>query len=105
MILVSFPFKIAVTISLLIISIKIIFTRFTDIYVDFNNLIFKVFSFSPVLFVFSDDKTEEATPHKKKKAKEEGNVAKSTFLVSAISILGVVGVIILGKFILRELKK
>lgn len=105
MIIVSFPFKIAVTISLLIISVKIIFTRFIDIYVDFNNLVFKVFSFAPVLFVFSDDKTEEATPHKKKKAKEEGNVAKSTFLVSAISILGVVLVIVLGKFILGELQK
>ncbi|BAK81514.1 EscU/YscU/HrcU family type III secretion system export apparatus switch protein [Candidatus Arthromitus sp. SFB-rat-Yit] len=105
MIVVSFPFKIAVTISLLIISVKIIFTRFMDIYVDFNNLIFKVFSFAPVIFVFSDDKTEEATPHKKKKAKEEGNIAKSTFLVSAISILGVVLVIILGKFILGELQK
>lgn len=105
MIVVSFPFKIAVTISLLIISVKIIFTRFMDIYVDFNNLIFKVFSFAPVIFVFSDDKTEEATPHKKKKAKEEGNVAKSTFLVSAISILGVVLVIVLGKFILGELQK
>ena len=105
MIIVSFPFKIAVTISLLIISVKIIFTRFMAIYVDFNNLVFKVFSFAPVLFVFSDDKTEEATPHKKKKAKEEGNVAKSTFLVSAISILGVVLVIVLGKFILGELQK
>lgn len=105
MIVVSFPFKIAVTIAMLIISVKIIFTRFTSIYVDFTNLVFRVFSVAPVLLVFSDDKTEEATPQRKKKAREEGNVAKSAFLVSAISLVGIVGIIMLGSFILDELKK
>ncbi len=103
-IVISFPFKIAVTMVLLILSIKFIFNRFTTLYVDFNNLIFKIFSVAPILLVFSDDKTEDPTPQKLKKTKEEGNVAKSEFLSSAISILGVVAVILMGKYILNELK-
>lgn len=105
MIIVSFPFKIAVTISLLILSVKFIFTRFLNMYTDFNDLMFKLFSFAPILFVFSDDKTEEPTPQKLKKTREEGNVAKSAFLISAISFLGILGVLFMGNFIIGELKE
>lgn len=103
-IFISFPLKISITIILLILSIKFIFNRFTALYVDFNNLIFKIFSVAPILFVFSDDKTEDPTPQKLKKTREEGNVAKSQFLISAISIIGIVVVILMGKYILNELK-
>lgn len=103
-IVISFPFKIVVTIVLLIVSIRFIFSRFTAIYVDFNNLIFKIFSVAPVLFVFSDDKTEDPTPQKIKKTREEGNVPKSAFLISAISFLGIIVVILMGGYILNELK-
>lgn len=104
-IVISFPFKILVTLSLLIVGIKFVFNRFSSLYVDFNDLIFKIFSFAPILFVFSDDKTEEPTPQKLKKTKEEGNVSKSAFLVSAISFMGIVAVVMMGGFILNELKK
>ena len=104
-IVISFPLKILVTIVLLIVSVKFIYTRFTTIYMDFNNLIFKLFTFAPVIFVFSDDKTEEATPQKLKKTREEGNVAKSAFLISAISFVGIIVVILMGGFIFNELKK
>lgn len=103
-IVISFPFKIVVTVGLLIISVKIIFNKFLSLYVDFNDLIFRIFSFAPVLFVFSDDKTEEPTPQKIKKTREEGNVAKSAFLISAISLLGIVVIIMMGGFILNEFK-
>ena len=103
-IVISFPFKIAVTVVLLIFSIRFIFGRFSAIYVDFNNLIFKIFSVAPILFVFSDDKTEDPTPQKIKKTREEGNVAKSAFLISAISFLGIIFVILMGGYILNELK-
>lgn len=103
-IVISFPFKIVVTVGLLIISVKIIFNKFLSLYVDFNDLIFRIFSFAPVLFVFSDDKTEEPTPQKIKKTREEGNVAKSAFLISAISLLGIIVIIMMGGFILNELK-
>ena len=103
-IVISFPFKIVVTVGLLIISVKIIFNKFLSLYVDFNDLIFRIFSFAPVLFVFSDDKTEGPTPQKIKKTREEGNVAKSAFLISAISLLGIVIIIMMGGFILNEFK-
>ena len=103
-IVISFPFKIVVTVGLLIISVKIIFNKFLSLYVDFNDLIFRIFSFAPVLFVFSDDKTEEPTPQKIKKTIEEGNVAKSAFLISAISLVGIVIIIMMGGFILNEFK-
>lgn len=103
-IVISFPFKIVVTVGLLIISVKIIFNKFLSLYVDFNDLIFRIFSFAPVLFVFSDDKTEEPTPQKIKKTREEGNVAKSSFLISAISLVGIVIIIMMGGFILNEFK-
>lgn len=103
-IVISFPFKIVVTVGLLIISVKIIFNKFLSLYVDFNDLIFRIFSFAPVLFVFSDDKTEEPTPQKIKKTREEGNVAKSAFLISAISLVGIVIIIMMGGFILNEFK-
>lgn len=103
-IVISFPFKIVVTVGLLIISVKIIFNKFLSLYVDFNDLIFRIFSFAPVLFVFSDDKTEDPTPQKIKKTREEGNVAKSAFLISAISLVGIVIIIMMGGFILNEFK-
>lgn len=103
-IIISFPFKIVVTVGLLIISVKIIFNKFSSLYVDFNDLIFRIFSFAPILFVFSDDKTEEPTPQKIKKTREEGNVAKSAFLISAISLVGIVVIIMMGGFILNEFK-
>lgn len=103
-IVISFPFKIVVTVGLLIISVKIIFNKFLSLYVDFNDLIFRIFSFAPILFVFSDDKTEEPTPQKIKKTREEGNVAKSAFLISAISLVGIVVIIMMGGFILNEFK-
>ncbi len=103
-IVISFPLKILITISLLILSIEFIFNRFSNIYFDFNNLIFKIFSFAPIFFVFSDDKTEEPTQQKIKKTREEGNVAKSTFLVSAISFVGIILIIFIGSYILNELK-
>ena len=103
-IVISFPFKILVTVGLLIISVKIIFNKFLSLYVDFNDLIFRIFSFAPILFVFSDDKTEEPTPQKIKKTREEGNVAKSAFLISAISLVGIVVIIMMGGFILNEFK-
>lgn len=105
LIVVSFPFKIMVTIAILIISVKIFFNRFTDIYLDFNKLIFRVFSVCPLIFICSDDKTEDPTPQRLKKAKEEGNVAKSSFLISAVSLAGVALIVIMGGFILDELKK
>ena len=104
MIVVSFPFKIIVTIALLIVSVKFIFGRFLSLYADFNELIFKLLSFAPILFVCSDDKTEEPTPHKLKKTREGGNVAKSQFLVSAISFIGIIVIILVGGLILNELK-
>lgn len=103
-IVISFPFKIVVIVGLLIISIKIIFNKFLSLYVDFNDLIFRIFSFAPVLFVFSDDKTEEPTPQKIKKTREEGNVVKSAFLISSISLVGIVVIIMMGGFILNEFK-
>lgn len=103
-IVISFPFKIVVTVGLLIIGVKIIFNKFLSLYVDFNDLIFRIFSFAPILFVFSDDKTEEPTPQKIKKTREEGNVAKSAFLISAISLLGIIVIIMMGGFILNEFK-
>ncbi len=105
LIVISFPFKILVTVALLIVCIKIIFTRFTDIYLDFNKLIFRVFSLFPVLFICSDDKTEDPTPQKLKKAKEEGNVPKSAFLISAVSLAGIALIVMMGGFILDELKR
>ena len=103
-IVISFPLKILVTIVLLIVSVKFIYIRFYTIYMDFNDLIFKIFSFAPILFVFSDDKTEAPTPQKIKKTREEGNVAKSTFLISAISFVGIIVVLLMGKYIFNELK-
>lgn len=104
MIVISFPFKILVTISLLIVGVKFIFDRFSNIYIDFNNLIFRFFSLAPILFVFSDDKTEDPTAQKLKKTREEGNVAKSVFLISAISLLGIIVVVMMGSFILDGLR-
>jgi flagellar biosynthesis protein FlhB len=44
--------------------------------------------------VAHDDRTERATPHRKKKAREEGQVARSRDLASALSLLA--GIVFLG---------
>lgn len=104
LIVVSFPFKITVTLILIILSITFILDRFTDIYIDFNKLVFRIFMMCPIAFVFSDDKTEDPTPQKLKKTREEGNVAKSAFLISAVSLLGILIVILMGSFIFKDLR-
>lgn len=71
------------------IFIKIINVAFEDI-PDFISNILKSFQAVPLMFIFaSDDKTEEATPKKKKDAREKGQIAKSKDVGLALTMAAV----------------
>ena len=56
------------------------------------------------LQLFAEEKTEPATPRKRRKAREEGQAAKSVDLVASASVLvGIIVLFFLGSFIFRTL--
>ncbi|MBM7869403.1 flagellar biosynthetic protein FliR/FlhB [Clostridium pascui] len=68
--------------------------------------IFNTLPMIPILFIFaSDDKTEEATPHKLNEAKKKGQVAKSKEASLALTLLACTLIITaLGNYIVEGLK-
>ena len=55
--------------------------------------------------LFAEERTEPATPRKRRKAREEGQAAKSVDLIASASVLvGIIGLFFLGGFIFYTLK-
>lgn len=82
--------------------IKLVETSFQGI-PDAMRALFKVI---PFIFIFaSDEKTEEATPHKKSEARKKGQVAKSKEVGLALTLLASTIVLLtLGEYVGNSLK-
>lgn len=98
MVLASFLFAMPIFLNL----IGEAFSLMTEVFKG----IFNTLPMIPVLFIFaSDDKTEEATPHKLNEAKKKGQVAKSKEASLALTLLACTLIITaLGNYIVEGLK-
>lgn len=79
------------------------FGRLDDIFTEYFNILPFL-----VMFVASDsgEKTEEATPKKKKDAKDKGQVVKSKELTSAIVLVSItITILVVSNFVVDKLKE
>jgi len=105
----GFPVKILIALASFLFAMPIFlnligeaFSLMTEVFKG----IFNTLPMIPVLFIFaSDDKTEEATPHKLNEAKKKGQVAKSKEASLALTLLACTLIITaLGNYIVEGLK-
>lgn len=71
------PVKMIVGIVTLVVTLPLVIKIFISTLSYLPDVFRKIFYTIPIAFIFSDDKTEEATPKKKQDARKKGQVAKS----------------------------
>lgn len=100
------PIKILAGLAIFSLSLPLI-AKFIVLAIDNLPSIFReLYKYIPLVFVFaSEDKTEEATPRKKRDARKKGQVAKSKDVPLALTLLASTLVIsILGTYVANSLK-
>ncbi|MGL5633659.1 MAG: fused FliR family export protein/FlhB family type III secretion system protein [Sarcina sp.] len=99
------PIKIVVGLASFLISLPIIIKLIVSGFDFIPEVIEKVFTLIPILFIFSEEKTEEATPKKKSDARKKGQIPKSKEVSTALSLGAILLIIIvLGSYIVTNLK-
>lgn len=104
------PIKILIALASFLFALPIFFSLIGDAFSAMTEVfkgIFNTLPMIPVLFIFaSDDKTEEATPHKLSEAKKKGQVAKSKEASLSLTLLACTLIITaLGDYIVQGLKE
>lgn len=104
------PIKILIALASFLFALPIFFSLIGDAFSEMTEVfkgIFNTLPMIPVLFIFaSDDKTEEATPHKLSEAKKKGQVAKSKEASLALTLLACTLIITaLGDYVVQGLKE
>ncbi|MGL4655907.1 MAG: fused FliR family export protein/FlhB family type III secretion system protein [Sarcina sp.] len=99
------PIKIMVGLASFIISLPIIIKLIVSGFDIIPQVIEKLFTLIPVLFIFSEEKTEEATPKKKSDSKKKGQIPRSKEIGTVFSTGAILLIIIaLGGYIVNNLK-
>lgn len=95
------PIKILLGLSVISLSLPMIYNIFASAFDNIPASIRQIYKLIPLMIVFaSDDKTEEATPHKLSEAKKKGQIAKSKEISSALTLLASTIILItLGKYV------
>ncbi|MBU5483022.1 fused FliR family export protein/FlhB family type III secretion system protein [Clostridium sp. MSJ-11] len=100
------PVKILVGLITFTFALPIFITLIESSFIKIPELFQSVFKTIPFIFIFaSDDKTEEATPHKLSEAKKKGQVAKSKDVNLALTLL--ISTLVLsfaGEYVVGNLK-
>lgn len=101
------PVKIVLGLACISISLPIFANVIVDNFKHIPDMFKDFYKVVPFIFIFaSEDKTEEATPKKKKDAKEKGQVAKSKEVNLAFTLLAsTMAFAFLGNYITDGLKK
>ncbi|MHC1682507.1 MAG: fused FliR family export protein/FlhB family type III secretion system protein [Clostridiaceae bacterium] len=99
------PIKILLSLGMIAFLLPLFAKYIASTFDQIPNAIKGIYNTLPILFIFSDDKTEEATPKKKEEAKKKGQIARSkevslafTLLASAIVIMA------FGDYVIELLK-
>ncbi|MGL4761261.1 MAG: fused FliR family export protein/FlhB family type III secretion system protein [Sarcina sp.] len=99
------PIKIMVGLASFIISLPIIIKLIVSGFDVIPEIIEKIFTLVPVLFIFSEEKTEEATPKKRSDSKKKGQVPRSKEVGTVLSLGAILLIIMtLGSYIVNNLK-
>ncbi|WP_102400916.1 fused FliR family export protein/FlhB family type III secretion system protein [Haloimpatiens massiliensis] len=101
------PIKILVGLMAISIAIPTLIHFIVESFDKIPLIMRRIISIAPVIVIFtSEDKTEEATPKKKKDARKKGQVAKSKELGLTFTLLASTIVLVaLGDFILNSLRE
>ena len=87
--IVGMPIKILVGLAFFMISLPFIVKEIIELINNIPNIYEGTFGAAPLFYFLStDDKTEEATPKKKKDARKKGNVPKSKEVSLALTLVG-----------------
>lgn len=100
------PLKILVGFTILTLAVPGIVKTMIAVFGNMPHIFNDIFKAVPVVLIFaSEEKTEEATPRKKKEAKQKGQVAKSKEVPLALTLLVITLVIsALGGYVGNNLK-
>lgn len=89
------PIKVMVGISSFIIALPIIIKIIIQGFDIMPDLIKSIFSTMSIFIIFSEEKTEEATPKKKSDSKKKGQVAKSKEVSTALTLGAILLIIVI----------
>lgn len=101
------PVKILLGLSVLSLSLPMFYNILVTAFDNIPSAIRQLYKLIPLVIIFaSDDKTEEATPHKMSEAKKKGQVAKSKEVASAITLVtSTIILITLGEYMVNSFKE
>ncbi|MCM1992662.1 fused FliR family export protein/FlhB family type III secretion system protein [Oceanirhabdus seepicola] len=105
--IIGMPIKILVGVLSIIILLPVTINSIVDIFDNLTVIFDNLFGFAPLLIVFADsggEKTEDATPKKKRDARKKGQVARSKELSMALTLgVATAVIILLGSTIFENL--
>lgn len=100
------PVKILVGIVTVAVALPLIIKVFVGTVSYIPDIFRKIFYTIPLVFVFADDKTEEATPKKKQDARKKGQVAKSKDVGLAFTMVAcTLIIIVLSGFLVSNIRE
>ncbi len=101
------PIKILVGLMAIAIALPTLITFIVNSFDKIPLIMRRIISIAPVIIIFSsEDKTEEATPKKKRDARNKGQVAKSKELGLTFTLLAsTIVLVVLGDFIFNSLRQ
>lgn len=111
--MISMPLKILVGIILFIVSIPILTREIIELLGNIPNILngtlsSNIYGLSAVPFgiiLSNDDKTEEPTAKKKRDARKQGNVAKSSEVQTAMTLISMLAIIMtMSEYVFKELR-
>lgn len=99
------PIKIVVGLTSFLVALPIIIKIIVSGFDLIPDLVNKIFALFPLAIIFSEEKTEQATPKKKTDAKKKGQIARSKEVTTALSLGAILLIIMtLGSYIVNNLK-
>ncbi|MFU0823749.1 fused FliR family export protein/FlhB family type III secretion system protein [Clostridium sp.] len=101
------PVKILLGLTVLCLCLPVFYNMFINAFDDIPSAIRQLYKLIPLVIIFaSDDKTEEATPHKMSEAKKKGQVPRSKEIGTAITLLtSTIILTTLGEYIVNSFKE
>lgn len=101
------PVKILLGLGALSLILPMIYDVLITAFDNIPNAIRQLYKIIPLVMIFSsDDKTEEATPHKMSEARKKGQIARSKEVNTAITLIASTIILItLGEFMVNSFKE
>ncbi|MBS5786954.1 MAG: fused FliR family export protein/FlhB family type III secretion system protein [Clostridioides difficile] len=86
--LIGMPLKLLVGMILIMMVMPLIINEIVDLFKEIPNMYDGTFQAGAMVFMLSSEKTEEATPKRKRDERKKGNIAKSKEVSSALTLVG-----------------